>query len=261
MKHKSYCMICGAYCGLELEVEGGKVLSVKGDPDNAQSRGYMCVKGAMSAEQHNGSDRLTNALERGSDGELREVGPEAALDAIADRLGQIVQESGPGAVGVLVGTGGQGVWAGSLMRSFLEELGTPYLFSTMTIDQSAKWVTAGRLGVFATGKPVIDDLDVVLLCGNNPAQSHLGGPQTPIPSAGPMRGIREARKRGTKLIVVDPRRTETADQADLHLQIIPGEDPTLFAGMIRLLIEKLDRRQCTWGTDTCRSFDPVVCCC
>ena len=237
MIQKNFCRICAAICGLQLEVEENRIVSVKGDPENRQSGGYLCVKAGMIAETTNGHDRLFCSQERGADGRFTDVDPEEALDAIAERLEGIVAEHGPGAVGVYFGTGAQTAWYGSLIRSFLHQLGSPYLFSSMTIDQSAKWVTAGRLGVFASGLPALEDLGALLLAGNNPAVAHSGRPMTPVPSARPMTAIREARKRGMRVVVVDPRRTETADQADLHLQIIPGEDATLFAGIIRIVLE------------------------
>jgi anaerobic selenocysteine-containing dehydrogenase len=106
----------------------------------------------------------------------------------------------------------------------------------MTLDQSAKWVTMGRMGWFATGKHSIVDADVGMLVGCNPAVSHTGLPVVPLQN--PRRWLRDAKRRGVKLIVIDPRVTETARFADLHLQIRPGQDAVLFAGMIRIVLER-----------------------
>src|SRR3546814_18970706 len=92
----------------------------------------------------------------------------------------------------------------------------------------------GRLGLFATGKPSIDDVDAMLLLGYNPMVSHMGFPLSPIPAANPGKAIADARARGAQIIVVDPRRTETARRADKQLQIRPSEDATPLARMIKI---------------------------
>ena len=124
-------------------------------------------------------------------------------------------------------------------RAWLHATGSKNLFTTLTIDQSCHCVTAARMGVFLGGKPELDSVDVALVAGGNPIVSHLGYPYGGAPVSGfdPVKNLKKRKEQGQKLIVVDPRKTETARRADLHLQIIPGEDATLFAGLIHQLIK------------------------
>jgi anaerobic selenocysteine-containing dehydrogenase len=105
----------------------------------------------------------------------------------------------------------------------------------MTLDQSAKWVTAGRMGQYLGGKYSTLDADVIMLVGVNPALSH---GTTAMPVANPRKWIREAQEAGMTLIVVDPRETETAKMADIHVCSRPGEDAALFAGLIHIVLER-----------------------
>lgn len=245
--HKSYCRICAASCGVQVEVQDNRIIEIKGDPDHPVSKGYMCIKGRYSRELHNGEDRLLSAKKRGADGVFSDIESMSAIKEIASRLNGFLAEHGPRSVGLYYGTGTcfNGLSYG-MARTWLAGMGSPEHYSSFTVDQSAKWVCMGRMGLFATGKPFIEDLDVMLIAGNNPVVSHLGYPLAPMPMADSLRWIKEARKRGAKLIVIDPRRTETARQADLFLQIRPGQDAVLFAAIIRLILERgwADRAFC-----------------
>ena len=237
--HKSYCRICAASCGVQVEVEDNRIVEIKGDPEHPVSKGYMCIKGRYSRELHNGEDRLLSAKKRGANGEFADIESMAAIKEIAGRLKGILEAHGPRSVGLYYGTGTcfNGLSYG-MARTWLAGMGSPEHYSSFTVDQSAKWVCLGRMGLFATGKPFIEDLDVMLIAGNNPVVSHLGYPLAPMPMADSLRWIKESRRRGAKLIVIDPRRTETARQADLFLQIRPGQDAVLFAAMIKLILER-----------------------
>ncbi|MGE0795511.1 MAG: molybdopterin-dependent oxidoreductase, partial [Acidimicrobiia bacterium] len=115
-------------------------------------------------------------------------------------------------------------------------MGSSMTFSTMTIDQSAMWVADGRLGQWAGGRQRFQDADVWLLAGSNPPVSLQGGEFTGFPIHDPIRRLTDAKRRGLRLIVVDPRRTEVAAHADLHLQLVPGTDPYLYAGLLHVLL-------------------------
>jgi len=237
--HKSYCRNCSASCGVEVEVDGNRIVTIRGDSDHPISRGYICNKGQSSRELHNGEDRLLAAQKLQPDGRYAPIESMAALEEVADRLRALIETHGPRAVGLYYGTGAcfNGLSYG-MARTWLSGCGSPEHYSSFTVDQSAKWICLSRMGQFATGKPFIDDLDVMLIAGINPVISHLGFPISPMPMADSMRRITRSRERGAELIVVDPRRTETARQADLFLQILPGEDAVLFAAMIRLILDR-----------------------
>src|ERR1700722_3111132 len=116
----------------------------------------------------------------------------------------------------------------------------------MTVDQSAKWVTEGRLGRWAAGGQRFADADVWMLVGTNPLVTMQGGYFTGFPIHDGLRRLAEEKRRGLQLVVVDPRRTELATRADIHLQLIPGTDALLFAGMLRVLLSEdlIDREFC-----------------
>ncbi len=186
-------------------------------------------------ELQNGEDRLRSSAARNHRGDLADIPVEQALDQIHDDLQRIIKKYGPAAVAMYYGTGINNHSLGhSAMKAWFHLIGSPYVFSSMTVDQSAKWVACGRLGAFATGKHDIESADVLMVVGANPAISHVAG----YPMSNPSAAIRKAKQRGLKLIVVDPRLTETARFADIHLQIRPGEDATLFACLINLVLEK-----------------------
>jgi anaerobic selenocysteine-containing dehydrogenase len=234
--HATFCRNCPSVCGLLVEVENQKILGIRGDARHPLTKGYFCVKGLASMDVHNGEDRLTGARGRPPDGSVVEdVAIERALDEIHARMTAIIARHGPRSVALYYGTGANNnPLCHSAMKGWFDLTGSPYMFSSMTVDQSAKWVAAGRMGMFATGKYSALDADVIMEVGGNPAISHVSGT---LPMTAPMRALREAQSRGMRLIVVDPRRTETARRADLHLQIRPGEDATLFAGMIHIALE------------------------
>ncbi len=232
---KTYCRNCPSICGLQMEVEDNQIKSVAGDPEHPLTEGYLCIKGMTSGEWQNGDDRLTGSLVRRPDGQFEPIEFEQALDEIHEKLTSIIDQHGPESVAMYYGTGANNnSLCHPAMKGWLHGVGSPYIFSSMTIDQSAKWVTAGRMGMFLTGKYNVTDADVIMLVGNNPLVSHS---TSGMPMTNPLKWLREAKKRGAKLIVVDPRRTETAKRADIHLAIDPGEDVALFAGLIRIVLE------------------------
>jgi anaerobic selenocysteine-containing dehydrogenase len=238
-KAKTFCRNCGALCGLELTIDGDKVLDAVADPAAASPYGsYMCPKALAAVDFHNGAERrLRSSLKRDASGGFVEIPAAQALDEIAAKLAALIAEHGPRSVAVYHGTGAyRSVLGGLLEKSFLAAIGSPNLFSTMTIDQSAKWVTMARMGVMASGKPSFKDVDVGLIAGNNPVVSHQTFPFAPGESGAPARAFAEAKARGARLIVVDPRRTETARYADLVIQPLPGQDAALFAAIAHILL-------------------------
>ncbi|HKR43273.1 MAG TPA: molybdopterin-dependent oxidoreductase [Paraburkholderia sp.] len=234
--HITYCRNCAAMCGLEITAEGGKLTSVRGDREHPISAGYFCVKGLASLDLHNGEDRLSQSRRRNAEGCFEPIGTKNALDEIHEKLSAIIERHGPESVALYYGTGANcNSVTHSAMKAWTHVVGTPYLYSSMTLDQSAKWVTMGRMGLFATGKHRAPEADVLMIVGCNPAVSHAS---FVLPAPNPMKAVRDARRGGMKLIVIDPRVTETARQADLHIQIRPGEDAAFFAGLIHVVLQE-----------------------
>jgi len=234
--HKTFCKICSAYCGLEADVDNEQVVAIRGDKDHPMSRGYTCTKGRQWAHQYYDDNRLLSACKRDSRAAAFEtIDNERALDEIADKLKKIIELNGPRAVAIYRGNGLSVSSNGNqVAQAWIAGLGSEMDFSSMTIDQPSKIIAVRRHGVWGGGAHGFNDADVCMLIGNNPLISALQ--MTGAPPGWHPTDLKEAKKRGLKLIVIDPRRTETAEHADVYLPIRPGQDPTLLAAMIRLII-------------------------
>ncbi len=231
---KSFCRLCLGMCGLDVTIDDdGKIASVRGDHDNPASQGYACVKGLEIHTALHGENRVMRPLKRVGDGHV-EIGIEQALDEIAAKMRMIIDEDGPQSLGFFRGTGTFGSNVSIFSWPNLAEAVGGQKFSTMTIDQSAKWVVKDRLGAWPAGKHPFMTSDVFLLAGTNPLVSVYCWD---MPVQNPMKKLKEARANGLKLIVIDPRRTEMAEFADIHLQIYPGEDAAVAAGLIHVILE------------------------
>lgn len=236
-RHISYCRLCASSCGVLLDIEDGRIARVLGDARHPISGGYTCPKGRRAGDLAHGPDRLVNSLRRTAAGAHRPVPVDTAVGEIAGRLRTITDRHGPEAVALFMGT--QQNFAAltpPLARAWFRGTGSHKLFSTMTIDQSAKWVVAERMGSYLGGRQRFEDADVWLLAGTNPVVSGNGGDGDGAVVHNPSVTLRAARARGLRLIVVDPRRTETAALADLHLAPRPGTDAVLFAGLLRVIL-------------------------
>lgn len=231
----SFCRICGKGCGVQLELEGERIVAVRGDREHPVTRGYICSKGRASGEMHRREDRILRPLKRMADGSFASIGLDDALDEIAGTIRDLVDRHGPHSIAGFLGTTGYFNVPGSeMLVAWLDALGSRSFFSSHTIDSSAKAVTHGRLGGWHAGRHDWGTADVWMLLGNNPLVSL--SIQAGLPSGNPALQMKEAKERGLKLIVVDPRRTETARHATLFLQPRPGEDAAVLAGMLRIVL-------------------------
>ncbi len=201
------------------------------------SLGYACSKGLAAAETHNHPDRLLQPLKRQGDGSYAEISLEQALDEIAGHVRRIIERDGADAVAAYRGTASYlNALALVMVPLWLRAIGSSSMFSTMTIDQSAKWVTVERLGRWHAGRHPFERADVCLIFGANPLVSVQGG--LGISSLNPAKRLAQARERGLKLVVVDPRRSELARHADVHLQVYPGEDVSVAAGLLNVILRE-----------------------
>ncbi|MFF9221912.1 molybdopterin-containing oxidoreductase family protein [Streptomyces viridosporus] len=252
MRKTSYCRLCPACCGVGVEMDGERVLRVLGDREHPLSQGFTCPKGRRAGELMQGPGRLTASQRRTPTGGHEPVDAARAIAEVAERLNGIVREHGPDAVGLFMGTQHNFATLTPFMaRAWFRGLGSRKLFSTMTIDQSAKWLVAARMGQYTGGPQSFGDADVWLLAGTNPLVSVNGGDGDGALVTSPSANLKAARDRGLRLIVVDPRRTETAARADIHLQPRPGHDALLFAGMLHVILreELHDRDFCARYVD------------
>jgi anaerobic selenocysteine-containing dehydrogenase len=232
---RSFCRICNSSCGMVLTVEDGRISDIKPDRSHLLTQGYGCFKGVAAAQLHNDPSRLLRPLRKTAGGDFEPIEVERALDEIAARLLRLRDARGANSIGMYSGSGSNNAPTVNMRKAFFDALGSTQRYSTITIDQSAKAISFGRLGAWAGGVRRIEQSDVALLVGVNPLVSH-GAYQ--FLDANPVKRLREAKQRGLRLIVIDPRRTETARHADLFLQPLPGKDAEIAAGLLNVVLQQ-----------------------
>ena len=234
--HPTLCRSCHAGCGVLVEIEDGRPISVKGDADNPLYRGFCCVKGRSMPEQWASPRRLLHSQKRLADGRYVPIPVEQAMDEIAERLSEIREAHGPRAIATYSGTMATNAGAanGAVTSAFVKAIGSRMGFNSNTIDQPGKMVASALFGNWMAPPTPFSAAKVLLLIGCNPLVAMSGG----IPHTNPGRSLTDALARGLQLIVIDPRRSETARRASLHLQSRPGEDVPLLAAMIRVILEE-----------------------
>lgn len=232
----SFCRICPASCGLRMTLDDNeKIIRVVGDKEHPLSQGYVCFKGLQAEEMHHGSTRLLHPLKKMPDGSYVKIGLEQALDEISAKLQKIIDHNGAEAVGGFMGNGAiYNAVSHAVFPQWMKAINSNNYFTAMTIDQPAKMVTPLRLGVWGAGKPLIPDSETLMIIGSNGLVSHSTNHGL---VSSPTKAIQKEKQRGLKIIVIDPRMTETARYADVFLQPYPGEDPTLLAGLLSIILE------------------------
>ena len=228
------CRACMVSCGVFFEIEAGRVVRIQGDKDDPASHGYTCKRGRDMPRQLHSSNRLRRPLRRGADGALEPTDGKTAVREIAARLGALVEAHGPASVALYNGTYALAPPASMIAPAFMSALGSPMTFSCGSIDQPGKFLARALHGQWLGGGPPFNEAETWLFVGTNPAVSGLGG----VPTVNPNYYLHRAVKRGIQLVVIDPRRSETARKARVHLQPRPGEDPAVLAGMIRIVLEE-----------------------
>jgi anaerobic selenocysteine-containing dehydrogenase len=230
---RSFCRVCTSLCGILVDTVDGQVVRVRGDRDHPMSQGYTCVKGRALPGMHHHPRRIERPLMR-TDGTLRPASWDVCLDDLGARLKEIIDTSGPSAVGIFFGSGLGMDAAGYRMAEALHEaIGTPARFSPLTIDGTAKVLTATLVGGFPglNPRPDYDRAKLLVYLGVNPVVSH--GHTTAMPS--PTTTIRALRGRA-QVWVIDPRLTETARLASGHIAPRPGTDYAILAFLVRELL-------------------------
>ena len=233
--HSSICRLCLAYCPILVTVEDGKAVKVEGDREAPAFDGYTCPKGRALPAQHNDPNRLLKCLTRQADGAFKEIASGAALDQIALKVQEVLARHGPRAIATYNGTGQVSHPAGlPIVGAWRRAIGTRMAFSAASIDKPAEYTSVAMHGNWHAGMQTFETSDTWIVVGANPviAKSN-GGPLN-----NPGVRLKEAVERGMKMIVIDPRRSETARRAHVHLQARPGQDAVLLAGIIRIVIEE-----------------------
>jgi anaerobic selenocysteine-containing dehydrogenase len=227
------CPFCEACCGLELGIADGKIATIRGHDADVHSGGFLCPKGAALRDLHDDPDRLRAPLIK-RDGKHVEVSWDEAFAEIERRLAPILAEHGHDAVAMVIGNPSVHKLSLTLYSARLTRaLGTANLFSASTLDQMPKQLAAGLMfgHWLSIAVPDLARTDLLVVLGANPVVSN--GSMWTVPD---FRGkARAMQQRGGKLVVIDPRRTETAEIADQHLYIRPGGDVFLLLGVVHTL--------------------------
>jgi anaerobic selenocysteine-containing dehydrogenase len=226
--------VCPNSCAIVVEVDEGRVVRVSGDRANETYAGYTCVKGRAQPEYLRHPDRLLRSRKRNEDGALVEIAVDDAMNEIAERLLVLLDRHGPRSVAAYFGTYVIGSMATSPMaNAFMDAIGSPMRFTPNTIDKPGKPIARAMHGSWMAPGQGFDRPDVALLLGANPLVTYTG-----LPTGNPGRWLSAALDGGMQLVVIDPRVTDVARRATLHLQPRPGEDVAILAAMMRVLLEE-----------------------
>lgn len=231
--HYRACNLCEALCGIEIRHRGEEIIAIRGDADDPFSRGHVCPKAVALQDVQNDPDRLRQPVRRTIDG-WQPVSWEAAFEEIVANLRRVQREHGANAVGFYVGNPTVHSHGSALMLpGLIRALRTRNRFSATSVDQLPHMLAClqmfGNQALFPI--PDLDHTDFFLCIGANPMASNGS-----LMTAGDMPGrLKAIRKRKGRIVVVDPRRTETAGIADAHHFIRPGTDAMLLAAMIHVL--------------------------
>ncbi|WP_082939410.1 molybdopterin-dependent oxidoreductase [Mycobacterium sp. 852002-30065_SCH5024008] len=250
-RHLRTCPLCEAMCGLEIQVDGGRVTSIRGNRDDVWSRGHICPKGVSLAALHDDPDRIRRPMIK-VDGQWQEVSWDAAFRRCTELLTPVIEKYGIGAVTAYTGNPlahsfSLARYAGVLMGMS----GMPITYSPGTVDQWPKNLSSHLMYGLWWNFPVpdIERTDLMVIMGANPAAS-----QGSLLAAPDVMGlIDRIRKRG-KVIVIDPVRTQTAARADEWLPIVPGTDAALLLAVAHTLFDEglIDPAPHVDGVDTMR---------
>jgi anaerobic selenocysteine-containing dehydrogenase len=227
------CNVCEAMCGMLVTVDDGAITDIRGDAEDPFSRGHICPKGPAMRELQEDPDRLRRPVRRTATG-WQEIGWDEAIDECATRLRAIRERHGRDAIGAYIGNPSvHNHGAAIMLQGFLRSLGSKNRFDANSMDANPKLFSSMMMFGEATSIPVpdVDRTDYMLVLGANPAASNGS-----LMSLGDVRGRMKAiRDRGGKLIVLDPRRTESVAWADEHHFIRPGGDAAFLWGVLHTL--------------------------
>jgi anaerobic selenocysteine-containing dehydrogenase len=230
---KTACILCSQNCGLEVQMDARRLVRFRGDRAHPTSLGYTCEKALRLDCYQNGPDRLTSPLRRNPDGSFEAIDWDTAVREIAERFARIRDQHG-GETIFYYGGGGQGNHLGGVYaRATRAALGSTFTSNALAQEKTGEfWVDGqlyGRPRCHTTGD--FEHAEVGVFIGKNPWQSH-GFPRARVT----LRALSQDPARA--LIVIDPRRTETAELADIHLQVRPGTDAFCLSAMLGVLVQE-----------------------
>jgi anaerobic selenocysteine-containing dehydrogenase len=230
--YKTSCVCCAQNCGLEVNVEHNRIVRVRPDRDNPRSQGYVCRKGLKVAHYQHNADRLTTPLKR-TDSGFASISWGQALDEIAEKLGTIVRNHGSKSFAYMGGGGQACHFEAAFGVRLLRSLGSRYHYSALAQELTGMfWVNGRAFGRQYLGTiPDEQETDMLVSVGWNGWMSHQ------------MVQARRHLKRISDdpdkiLLVIDPRKSETAEKADIHVPLRPGTDALLFKAILKLLLDR-----------------------
>ena len=233
IRRPSICRFCTTGCPVIVETVDNRVVKVSGNKESPSYYGFCCTRGQAVPEQFENPERLLTSMKRTPDGAYEPLPSHLAIDEIAAAVQDLIEKHGPDSVAGYIGTHAYTYAASSpFMTAFFRSIGSRSLYTPATIDQPGKAIASALIGGWEAGPNVFGESDVWMIIGGNGLISIT----ITIPGQNPGRRLTDALESGMKLIVIDPRRTETASRAHVHLQPRPGEDATIVAGMIRLIL-------------------------
>jgi anaerobic selenocysteine-containing dehydrogenase len=229
---KTTCVMCGIRCGLEVKVENNRIVKVRPDKDSPISEGYVCRKGMNIAYHDHNADRLLYPLKKAG-GKFERIGWDQAIGEIAEKLKRILQEYGPRSLASLAGGGEFSFYPTRFLVGFVQALGSHYQYSAANQEFAGRYWAHGL--TFGSQRleliPDYENTEMLMTVGWNGMMSHQ------IPQA--RRVLTRISKDPDKLLVViDPRRSETAKIADIHLALRPGTDALLLKSMIAIILKE-----------------------
>src|SRR3954468_4973728 len=252
----TFCRICEAHCGMVATVEDGRVTQLRPDPDHPLSSGYACPKGIAMTDVQNDPDRVLHPLRKTGSGEFEQVSWQEALADIGSRLKSVRDSHGPKSIGWYMGNPGAFSYSHTLwVKGFLDALGSPHYYSAGSQDVNNRFAASALLygSPLVVPIPDLQRTSFLLMLGANPMVSH--GSVLTAPRVRDQ--LHAIAARGGRVVVVDPRRTETARQFE-HVAVTPDADAWLLLSLLQVIFEErlADRRFLAgWTSDADRLED------
>jgi anaerobic selenocysteine-containing dehydrogenase len=264
--HSTFCRICEALCGLEVDVDRSRIVAIRPNPRHVATEGFACRKGLAQHAIYDGPDRLRHPIAR-TDRGFERVSWERALGDIGAKVRAIRDAHGPNAIGMYVGTAaGFSALHPVFAQGFMTGLGSRSMYATATQDCANKFAVARHMYGFPFTQPFPDvrRTKCLVIVGANPVVSKWSFLQVPNPA----QHLKDIERRGGRVFVVDPRRTETAQAAGEHVFIRPDTDPFFYLAFLHEIFargavdhEKVARY--THGIESVRAlvapYSPEVC--
>jgi len=232
----TYCRICEPLCGMVATVEDGRVTKLRPDKQHPLSKGFACPKGIAMTEVQNDPDRVLHPQRRRPDGSFERVSWEVALGEIGERLGAIRSHRGGDAIGWYMGNPGAFSYSHPLwVKGFLDGLGSPHYYTASSQDVSNRFAASSLLygSPFLLPVPDLERTELLLVVGANPLVSH--GSVMSAPRIKDQ--LHEIVGRGGRVVVIDPRRSETAREFE-HVALHPDSDAWLLLSMLHVVFDE-----------------------